>query len=83
MGRDQLERELERLANQLETMPASRIDEDVIDRVHETCRADSGAHARHGSARYGRSPAGRSLGARRATHRCGSRLPGNNNIGDG
>ena len=70
MGRDQLERELERLANQLETMPASRINEDVIDRVH-------------GSARYGRSPAGRSLGARRATHRCGSRLPGNNNIGDG
>ena len=36
MGREQLERELERLANQLETMPASRIDEDVIDRVHAT-----------------------------------------------
>ena len=34
MGREQLERELERLANQLETMPASRLDEDVIDRVH-------------------------------------------------
>jgi hypothetical protein len=36
VGREQLERELERLANQLETMPASRIDEDVIDRVHAT-----------------------------------------------
>ena len=36
MGREQLERELERLANQLETMPASRLDEDVIDRVHAT-----------------------------------------------
>ena len=34
MGREQLERELERLANRLETMPASRIHEDVIDRVH-------------------------------------------------
>ena len=83
MGRDQLERELERLANQLETMPASRINEDVTRPGSRDGRADSGAHARHGSARYGRSPAGRSLGARRATHRCGSRLPGNNNIGDG
>ena len=36
MGREQLERELERLANRLETMPASRIDRDVIDRVHAT-----------------------------------------------
>ena len=36
MGREQLERELERLANRLETMPASRIDRDVIDRVHVT-----------------------------------------------
>ena len=36
MGREQLERELERLANRLETMPASRIHEDVIDRVHAT-----------------------------------------------
>lgn len=36
MGREQLERELERLANRLETMPASRIDQDVIDRVHAT-----------------------------------------------
>ena len=36
MGREQLERELERLANRLETMPASRIDEDVIDRVYAT-----------------------------------------------
>lgn len=36
MGREQLERDLERLANQLETTPASRIDEDVIDRVHAT-----------------------------------------------
>ena len=38
MGREQLERELERLANQLETMPASRLDEDVIDRVHATAK---------------------------------------------
>ena len=38
MGREQLERELERLANRLETMPASRIHEDVIDRVHATDR---------------------------------------------
>jgi hypothetical protein len=29
-----LEREVERLASRLETMPASRIDEDVIDRVN-------------------------------------------------
>ncbi len=36
MSREQLERELERLARRLETMPASRIDEDVIDRVHAT-----------------------------------------------
>ena len=36
MGREQLERELERLANRLEAMPASRIHEDVIDRVHAT-----------------------------------------------
>jgi hypothetical protein len=34
VGREQLEREVERLASRLETMPASRIDEDVIDRVH-------------------------------------------------
>ena len=38
MGREQLERELERLANRLETMPASRIHEDVIDRVHATAQ---------------------------------------------
>ncbi|MGA0184499.1 MAG: hypothetical protein ACO3LL_07160 [Candidatus Nanopelagicales bacterium] len=38
MGREQLERELERLANRLETMPASRIDQDVIDRVHATAQ---------------------------------------------
>ncbi|MEC7364134.1 MAG: hypothetical protein VYA56_06905 [Actinomycetota bacterium] len=36
MGREPLDRELERLANRLETMPASRIHEDVIDRVHAT-----------------------------------------------
>ena len=36
MGREQLERELERLANRLETIPASRIDREVIDRVHAT-----------------------------------------------
>ena len=36
MGREQLERELERLANRLKTMPASSIHEDVIDRVHAT-----------------------------------------------
>ena len=36
MGREPLKRELERLANRLETMPASRIDQDVIDRVHAT-----------------------------------------------
>ena len=83
MGRDQLERELERLANQLETMPASRINEDVIDRVHET--AEQIVALTHGTDRPDTAvlPAGRSLGARRATHRCGSRLPGNNNIGDG
>jgi hypothetical protein len=33
-----LKRELERLANRLETMPASRIDQDVIDRVHATAQ---------------------------------------------
>ena len=38
MGREQLKRELERLANRLETMPASRIDQDVIDRVHATAQ---------------------------------------------
>ena len=38
MGHEQLERELERLANRLETMPASRIHEDVIDRVHATAQ---------------------------------------------
>lgn len=38
MGREQLERELEHLANRLETMPASRIHEDVIDRVHATAQ---------------------------------------------
>ena len=38
MGREQLERELERLANRLETMPPSRIDQDVIDRVHATAQ---------------------------------------------
>ena len=55
MGRDQLERELERLANQLETMPASRINEDVIDRVHET--AEQIVALTHGTdrPRYGRS----------------------------
>ena len=36
MGREQLERELERLANRLETVPAARNDEDVIDRVRAT-----------------------------------------------
>ena len=36
MGREQLERELERLANRLATMPASHIHQDVIDRVHAT-----------------------------------------------
>ena len=36
MGREQLKRELKRLANRLETMPPSRIDQDVIDRVHAT-----------------------------------------------
>ena len=38
MGREPLKRELERLANRLETMPASRIDQDVIDRVHATAQ---------------------------------------------
>ena len=38
MGREQLERELERLANRLETMPASHIHQDVIDRVHATAQ---------------------------------------------
>jgi hypothetical protein len=38
VGREQLKRELERLANRLETMPASRIDQDVIDRVHATAQ---------------------------------------------
>ena len=38
MGREQLERELERLANRLETMPASHIHHDVIDRVHATAQ---------------------------------------------
>ena len=38
MGRERLERELERLANRLETMPASHIHQDVIDRVHATAQ---------------------------------------------
>jgi len=38
VGREPLKRELERLANRLETMPASRIDQDVIDRVHATAQ---------------------------------------------
>ena len=49
MGREQLECELERLANQLETMPASRLDEDVIDRVHAT--AEQIVALTHGSDR--------------------------------